>query len=74
MITSPKQYNPDSEQAKLERGIERLKVTRNAVAMLVCHHVACGDTSINEYKRYARIALAAQNAHTRMLLKYIERR
>ena len=73
MLTSPKQYDPDSDRAKLERGTERLKVIKNASAQVVCFYVSSGHGDLLFLKRQARISLAASKGLLNLLHKRIER-
>ena len=74
MITSPKQYNPDSREAKLERAVDRLKVIKNATAQVVCFYVSSGHGDLLFLKRQARISLAASKGLLILLKKRIEGR
>lgn len=74
MLTSPNQYDPDSDRAKLERGIAALKIIKNAYASVVCFNVSVGLGRRPELKRLARISLAANTGLLKLLHKRIEGR
>ena len=73
MITSPKQYDPDSREAKVERAIERLKITQNAYAASVCQLVIDGLGNHSDVKKWARLSIAGGNGLLTLLKKRIER-
>jgi len=74
MLSSPNQYDPDSREVRVERAVERLKITKNAHASVVCFNVICDLGNRPIVKKYARISLAAEKGYYNLLNREFERR